>query len=127
LARLEAGETFEALEEEIDADESEEPTARTSSFSWSPRDSVQERFGEEFARVAFDTSAGEYAREVIASIDEQFYLILVEGNETRELADYQIEQQLQELFQGWLDEEKLGDGIVYGNWSAYIPREPSLQ
>jgi parvulin-like peptidyl-prolyl isomerase len=128
LARLEAGETFEALEQEIDADQSEEPQARTGSFDWSPLGVVQQRFSETFATIVFNTSAGQYAGEVIPdTTGEQFYLVYVEGNEIRELAAYLIEQQRNDLFQTWLDEQKLGDGIVYGDWRPYIPREPSIQ
>jgi parvulin-like peptidyl-prolyl isomerase len=128
LARLEAGETFEALEQEIEADESEEPKARTGRFDWSPLGVIQQRFGEEFAAIVFNTSAGQYANQVISgTTGDQFYLVYVEGNETRELADYLIDQQRSDLFQSWLDEQKLGDGIVYGDWRLYIPREPSIQ
>jgi hypothetical protein len=128
LARLEAGEGFEALEQEIEADESAEPAARTDRFDWAPLGVVQQRFGEEFAAIVFNTSAGQYANQVIPSTTgDQFYLVFVEGNETRELADYLIDQQRSDLFQSWLDEQKLGDGIVYGDWRPYIPREPSLQ
>lgn len=126
LARLEGGETFPVLAEEIQADESEEPKARAGAFDWAPSGMISQRFGEEFATVAFNTSAGRYAREIIPAPEGQFYLIYVEENEVHPLADYLIEQQHQELFQSWLDQEKLGDGIVYGDWRDYIPREPSL-
>lgn len=127
LSRLEAGETFEALTEEIDADESEEPTARTGLFDWSPLDIMRQRFGEEFANLAFNTSAGDYVRFPIPATEEQFYLVYVEGKQVRELDDYLIEQRKYDLFQSWLDEEKLDEGIVYGNWREYIPLEPSLE
>jgi hypothetical protein len=126
LARLDAGEAFEALEEELDADESEDPIARSGNFDWSPLGVVQQRFGDEFAAAAFNTNEGQHVQSVILSFNGQLYLIFVEGNEVRELPDYLIEQQRQELFQAWLDEQKLGDGIEYGNWRPYIPREPTL-
>lgn len=126
LARLDAGEAFEALEQELDADESEDPIARSGNFDWSPLGVVQQRFGDEFAAAAFNTNEGQHVQSVILSFNGQLYLIFVEGNEVRELPDYLIEQQRQELFQAWLDEQKLGDGIEYGNWRPYIPREPTL-
>ncbi len=126
LARLEAGETFDALEAELEADESEEPTARTGQFSWSPVGIIDQRFGEEFGTVVFNTDAGRYANQVITSAAGQFYVVLVEGNETRELADYLIDQQRSDLFESWLNSEELGEGIVYGDWRAYVPFEPSL-
>ena len=126
MARLNAGESFEKLAEEIEADQSEEPAAITGRFDWSPAGIIQSRFGEDFAKVALNTSAGQYAREVITGSDGQFYLVLVEGNETRELADYYIEQQQEEEFQSWLDQQKQGEGVVYGDWRPYIPLEPSL-
>jgi hypothetical protein len=126
MARLNAGESFEKLAEEIEADQSEEPAAITGRFDWSPAGIIQSRFGEDFAKVALNTSAGQYAREVITGSDGQFYLVLVEGNETRELADFYFEQQQEGEFQSWLDQQKQGEGIVYGDWRPYIPLEPSL-
>jgi hypothetical protein len=127
LDRLEAGESFEELVQEIEADESAVPTARTGRLDWSPLETVRQRFGEEFANVAFNTAAGDYARLPIPAANEQFYLTFVEGNEVRELSDFQIEQKRNERFQEWLDEQKLGEGIVYGAWRPYIPREPTLE
>jgi parvulin-like peptidyl-prolyl isomerase len=126
LARLSAGETFEDLEGEVDADDSEAPPARTGSFDWSPEEIIRQRFSDEFADAAFATRPGDPVLDIIPSFDGRFYLILVEGNETRELPDYLVEQQRQGLFLSWLDEQKLGEGIMYGNWREYIPRDPSL-
>jgi hypothetical protein len=126
LSRLEAGETFEALVTEIQADESESPVARAGRFSWSPVENIEGRFGKEFATVAFETSAGSYTQSVVSTSDGLFYLIYVQGNEVRELADYVVEQRGQEAYQNWLDEQEQGDGIVYGDWHPYIPHEPSL-
>lgn len=127
LARLEAGETFDALEAEIEADESEEPAARTGQIGWSPAGIIEQRFGGEFATVVFNTDAGRYASQVITSAAGQFYVVLVEGNETRELEDFLIDQQRSDLFESWLSGERSGEGIVYGDWRAYVPLEPSLQ
>jgi hypothetical protein len=126
LVRLAEGETFEGLEEEIDSDDSDEPVARTGLFDWYPHEVIQQRFGREFADTVFNTSAGDTVIDIIPAVDGGFYLIVVEGNETRALADYLIEQQRQDLFQSWLEGQKLGDGILYGNWREYIPRDPPL-
>lgn len=126
LARLEEGETFQALEEEVQADEGEEPAARVESFDWSPLATLSSRFGNTFSTIAGNTNPGSYAREAVPSADGQYYLLFVEGSEIRELTDFLKEQQRNEAFQAWLDQEKSGEGIVYGNWRDYIPREPSL-
>jgi parvulin-like peptidyl-prolyl isomerase len=127
LERLEAGESFASLVEEIQSDESEEPAARTGQFDWSPRDVIASRFGEEFATIAFSLDPGMHARVPIpSSTEESYYLVLVEGNETRELADYLVDQRQSEQFQEWLDQAKAEAEIEYGNWSAYVPMEPSL-
>jgi parvulin-like peptidyl-prolyl isomerase len=126
VARLMAGETFEELEAEVEADDAEEPIARVGSFDWSPLETLTQRFGTDYATAAFDTEAGETVTDLLVSPTGQLYLIFVEGNEIRELPDYLIEQQQVQLIQAWLDEQKLGEGIVYGNWRPYIPREPSL-
>ena len=126
LERLNAGESFEALVEEVRADESEAPTAQAGSFDWSPLDIFQERFGEQTGVMAFNTEAGEYVGVAMPGLDGRFYLVYIEGNEERALADYLIEQRAQENFQSWLDQQKASEGIVYGNWRAYVPLEPSL-
>lgn len=126
LGRLDAGETFEALKEEIDADESEEPTARTGTFDWLPATVLSQRFGNAFADAAINTDAGNYSRTAISAPDGGFYLVYVEEKEVRELADYLLDQQRRDTFQAWLEQQKLGDGIIYGNWQEYIPRDPSL-
>jgi hypothetical protein len=126
LGRLDAGETFETLAEEIDADESEEPTARTGSFDWSPATILSQTFGDQFATVVMNTDAGEVSRTAISAPDGGFYLVYVEGKEVRELADYLLEQQRVDAFEGWLDAQRLDEEIEYGNWQDYIPSEPSF-
>lgn len=126
LERLDAGESYEALEEEVKADESEELSVSASSFDWLPLYAMQERFGGAFATAAIGTSAGDTVQEIIPALDGRFYLVYVEGNEIRKLADYRAEQQRNDAFQGWLDAQKLADGIEYGNWLGYIPLEPTL-
>jgi hypothetical protein len=125
-ARLLAGETFEELAAEVEADDAEEPAARVASFDWSPVESLTQRFGADYAAAVLDTAPGETVTDTFVSPTGQVYLIYVEGNEIRELPDYLIEQRQVELIQAWLDEQKLGEGIVYGDWRPYIPREPSL-
>jgi hypothetical protein len=124
LAQLEEGQSFEDLLAEIEADESEELTTQTGSFDWSHHELIAQRFGTEFAAVAFNTEAGRYARLPILSADGRFYLVYVQGNENRELASYLVDQQRQELFQGWLDQAKMDSDIVYGTWEIYTPMEP---
>jgi parvulin-like peptidyl-prolyl isomerase len=126
LGRLNTGETFEALAQEIQADDSEEPTARTGTFDWSPTTVLSQRFGNEFATVVMNTDPGNYSRTAIATPDGGLYIVFVDEREVRELAESLLDQQRLDEFQGWLEEQKVGDGILYGNWREYIPREPSL-
>ncbi len=127
LERLNGGESFDALVEEIQADESETPTAQAGSFDWTPLDTFQGRFGEQLGVMAFNTEAGEYLNVAVPGADERFYLIDIEGNEERALSDFLVERRAQENFQNWLDQQKASEGIVYGSWRAYVPLEPSLQ
>jgi hypothetical protein len=126
LGRLDAGETFETLAEEIDADESEEPIARTGSFDWSPATILSQTFGDQFATVVMNTDAGGVSRTAISAPDGGFYLVYVEEREVRELADFLLERQRVDAFEGWLDAQKLDEGIEYGSWQDYIPSEPSF-
>jgi parvulin-like peptidyl-prolyl isomerase len=125
--RLEAGESFDTLEAEIQADESESPKATVGSFDWQPIGVLQQSFGEEFAKIVFNTDAGRYTSEILSASNGRFYIVYVEGSEVRELADYLVEQQQSDLFQTWLSQEEASDKVVYGDWRPYIPREPSLQ
>ena len=126
LERLNEGESFEALVDEIQADESEAPTAQSGSFDWLPLDVFQSRFGEQLGVMAFNTAPSEYLGVAMPGLDGRFYLVYIEGNEERVLADYLVEQRVQESFQNWLDQQKASEGIVYGNWREYVPLDPSL-
>jgi len=126
LGRLETGETFEALTDEINTDESEEPTARAGSFDWLPATVLSQTYGDQFATVVMNTDPGTYSRTAISTPDGGFYLVYVEEREVRELADYLLEQQRADSFDSWLETQKMDEGIEYGNWRDYIPLEPSL-
>jgi hypothetical protein len=126
LGRLEQGEAFEALVEEIDADESEEPVARAGSFDWLPATILSQRFGDQFADVVMNTEPGDYSRTAIASPDGGLYLIFVEEKEVRELSESLLQQERLEQFESWLDTQRTGEGVIYGNWREYIPRDPVL-
>ena len=124
LAQLQGGKSFEELVGEIQADTSEDQSAQAGDFDWAPIATIQQRFGEEFAKVAFNTSSGNYVRESIPTGDGRFFLVYVKGNENQDLSDYMLEQQRQDLFQSWLDQAVRDGDAVHGDWRNYIPREP---
>lgn len=126
LGRLEQGEAFEALVEEIDADESEEPAARAGSFDWLPATILSQRFGDQFADVVMNTEPGDYSRTAVAALDGGLYLVFVEEKDVRELSESLLDQERLEQFESWLDAQRVGEGVIYGNWREYIPRDPVL-
>jgi hypothetical protein len=128
LARLDAGESFDALMEEVQADTSEEPPATASSFDWSPLTELDNRFGPGFGKIVGNTEPGHYTTDEFVGFDGRYYITFVEGKEVRELSSSLQEQQRQDTLDAWLSDQKAQEGaVVYGDWRPYVPHDPSLQ
>jgi parvulin-like peptidyl-prolyl isomerase len=121
VQRLDAGDDFETLVEEIEADE--ESPASSSELDWLPRDAMADRLGEEVADTVFDLEVGEHTEPVtVGQGGETYYVFSVTGREKREMADTILEQQAQERFQSWLEAQQTL--IERESIEGKVPTEP---
>ncbi len=124
LARLEAGEPFADLMQEIEADEVVTITA--DSRDWSPVGELSNAFGLDFEKATFNTSPGNFVSEVIMGSGGEFYLIYVVDAEERALSPEAMERQATARLETWLGQAKASDEVTYGDWQSFVPMEPSL-
>ncbi len=105
VQRLDSGEDFQALAEEIQADE--ESPGSSSELSWLPKETLTDRLGEEAANTVFSLDVGEHTEPLTLGEQSQaYYIFKVVGHEERELEDNIVEQMVQEQFQSWLEAQQ---------------------
>jgi parvulin-like peptidyl-prolyl isomerase len=102
--RLGAGEDFQAVLEEVQADE-ENPGFGTE-LDWLPRSLVENRLGAEVAGLAFSLGVGDVSQPVQRQDGTQYTVILVLGREERELDSLARDTLGRDAFQEWLEAEK---------------------
>jgi parvulin-like peptidyl-prolyl isomerase len=103
--RLDEGEDFQTLAEEIQADE--EAPGFSNELSWLTRELLESRIGEEVAEQAFDLEVGDHSGPIaVGEQSQSYYVIQVTGHEVRELEDSVREQMAQDAFQSWLDAQQ---------------------
>jgi len=121
LSRLEAGEDFQALVDELRADE--EVNGYGYELGWFPKDMLSSSLGETIAQQAFDMNVGERS-QLIQGEDGNWYIIEVLGHEERPLEEYILNQRADEAFQSWLDTQQIK--VERGSYRDRVPTEPSL-
>lgn len=103
--RLDGGEDFEALAEEVEADE--EQPGYSSELSWLPRELLENRLGEELADRAFSLDVGDHSEPVgVGEQSQTYYIIVVTGREMRDVEDSVRDQMAEDAFQSWLDAQQ---------------------
>ncbi len=103
--RLEEGEDFQDLADEIEADE--EDPGYTNELDWLPRDLLESQLGEEVADVAFSLEVGDHSQPItLGEQGQSYYILVVAGREVRELEETAKEQLAQAAFQSWLDAQQ---------------------
>jgi foldase protein PrsA len=103
--RLDEGEDFQALAEEIQADE--EDPGYSNELSWLPRQLLDSRLGADLAEQAFSLGVGNHSGPItLGEQSQSYYVIQVTGREVRELEDSAQEQMAQDAFQSWLDAQQ---------------------
>jgi len=103
--RLDEGEDYETLAEEIQADE--EDPGYSNELDWLPRELLENRLGAEVADQAFSLAVGDHSGPITMGEQAQsYYVIQVTGREVRELEDSVREQMAQDAFQSWLDAQQ---------------------
>ena len=103
LERLNKGEPFELLAQELSTDESNKNEG--GDLGWFPRGQMVSAFEE----AAFDAEVGEVVGPVQTSFG--WHVIKVEGHERRELEPTMLRFQQSQALQNWLSEARLGEGI----------------
>ena len=103
--RLDEGQDFQTLAEEIQADE--EAPGFSNELSWLTRELLESRLGEEAAEQAFNLEVGDHSEPIaVGEQNQSYYVIQVTGHEVRELQDSAREQMAQDVFQSWLDAQQ---------------------
>jgi len=119
-ARLDAGEDFEALLDELQADE--EITAYGGELDWSPQSVLESRFDAELAALAFSLEVGERSQPVADQDGTWYTIIEVRGHEEHELDQFLRDQLAEEAFQEWLEAQQVL--VVRGTYRDRVPTEP---
>lgn len=103
--RLDAGDGFEALAEEIEGDE-EQPGYR-SELDWIPTDMLESQLGQEFADLALDLEIDGYTDPItMGEEDPTYYIIRLAGREVRALDEALQEQMVNEAYRSWLEAQQ---------------------
>jgi hypothetical protein len=118
--RLEAGEEFDALIEEVNANE--DPLTAGSTLPWMRQEDLEARLGPELAVQAFELPVGEIS-EPLQSTDELTYLLKVEGHEVRPLDEYLLQQEIDEVYNAWVEQQRQTE-VEYLDWESVTPAGP---
>ena len=119
--RLESGEDFQALADEIQADE--ESSGSSSELSWLPKDMLADRLGEEIAETTFSLEVGEHTEpQTLGEEGETYYIFQVTGHEEREIEDGILDQMAQDKFQSWLEAQQ--SLVERKSIAGVVPTEP---
>ncbi len=110
-ARLDDGEDFQALADELKEDE--QSPGFGAELNWYPKHVLEERMGTELAELAFSLEVGEHSQPVLSEDGTQYTIIEVTGHEVNELASYVLEQAKGEAFQEWVEAQKKAALIEY--------------
>jgi parvulin-like peptidyl-prolyl isomerase len=107
-ARLDDGEDFQILADELEAEE--EPTGFSGELSWYPRDVLEQMLtslGAELIDQAFSLAVGEHSQPVANEESARYTIIEVMGHEDRELGEEMRQQLTDEAFREWLEGEQV--------------------
>lgn len=116
--RLEAGEDFQTLGEEL----RESDVGYATELGWLPREVLENNLGAELTDLAFSLGVGEYSQPV-ADPDGIWYNIFeVLGHEEREIGLWARQQMVGERFQAWLDAQQFL--VERRTYQDRVPTEP---
>ncbi len=118
--RFIAGEDFESLIEELNANE--EPLNGGGSLPWYRAEDLISTLGPEMGTLAFELPVGEVS-EPIADPDGFYYVIHVAGREVRPVDDFLLEQEAEQLYEVWLSEQ-MEEKVEYFDWESVTPATP---
>jgi parvulin-like peptidyl-prolyl isomerase len=117
-ARLEAGEDFQTLAEELRGSE----TAYATELGWLPKDILENNLGAEVADLAFSLEVGEHSQPVMGSDGTWYNILEVVGQEEREIDSWVRQQMAEEAFQAWLEAQQFL--VERRTYQDRVPTEP---
>jgi len=120
VTRLDAGEDFQALADELEEDE--EVAGYSTELDWLPRSMLESRLETELTDLAFSLEVGEHSQPVLGQDSTWYTIIEVVGRETRELDQFLRQQLGDETFQEWLDAQQVF--VERRTYSDRVPTEP---
>jgi parvulin-like peptidyl-prolyl isomerase len=117
-ARLDAGEDFQVLIDELEEDE--DFSGYGTELDWLPRNVLELRLDADLADLAFELEVGEHSQPVASEDGSRYTVIQVEGHEERELDEVMRGSLGEAAFQEWLDAQQ-----VLVERKAYEDRVPT--
>jgi len=120
IVRLEAGEDFEALADELEAS----GNGSSSEIDWARREDVELTLGAEIAEAVFGMAAGERSRPLPNMNGSRYLVIEVLGHEVRELDEAARQQLGYQAFQAWLEEAEQTSVERRSLDVSLVPTEP---
>jgi len=120
VARLDAGEDFQTLVDELRGDE--EVVVYSNELDWLPKSALEARLDAMLADLAFGLGVGEHSQPVLNQEGTWYTVIEVLGHEMRELDQSLREQLGDDLFQEWLEAQQVL--VERGTYHDRVPTEP---
>ncbi len=119
-ARLDAGELWDDIVAEIEADE--ESDLRSSAPGWQTTGTLENQLGVEMAGVIFATPVGSYTQPLLGS-NGGYYIVQVQAHEEHELEGLVLAFEQNRVFQDWFNQQH--QLVEYSdNWQEKVPTEP---
>lgn len=118
--RLDAGEDFQALVDELEADE--EVSAYGGELDWSPHNILERNFDTVLADLAFSLEVGGRSQPMPSQDGTRYTIIEVVDHEEHELDQYLRDQLGDEAFQEWLEAQQVL--VVRGTYRDRVPTDP---
>jgi hypothetical protein len=123
VERLDAGEAWEDIAAEIEADES--AAAVVVPEAWRTKPYLTAEFGIQFAETIFETPVGAYTQPLLGTVPEYAYYFVaqVSAREERELDPVMMSYGREQRFQEWIDGQM--EGVDYSDdWQEKVPTLP---
>ncbi len=124
VARLDEGEDFEALADEVQgaADEDEGVTGYSSDLGWLPESYLALSLGEDASGLVFGLEPGEHSQPLLDEASGQYRIFEATGHEVHELDEYLRGQMGEEAFQTWLEAQQVF--VERKSYGDRVPTEP---
>jgi parvulin-like peptidyl-prolyl isomerase len=119
-ARWRAGEEYDALLEELRANEA--VSAYGSEVDWLPLEALEGRFDPQLAAFVFEMTVGEISQPMLSESGVDYVIFELLGHEERELDDYFRQQLGSVAFQTWLEAEQAL--VERGAYRDRVPTDP---